>query len=113
MAKRGTVKALSVQHEEFVAYLFEGRRSPSSGGAAHDPGDVRADPWLIECKMTGNPSEVSRKSKLAQDFEKIAEEAYGKGLDPMVALRYYDPDSPIANNEGWCDLVVMRAQDVP
>lgn len=111
MAKRGTVKALSVEHEDFIAYLFGGKRSRSSGAAPGDPGDVRADPWLVECKMTGNPSAVSKKSRLVRDFEKVAQEAAQKGVDPMVALRYYDPDSPIANNEGWCDLVVMRAQD--
>lgn len=111
MARRGSVKALSVEHEEYIADLFGGRRSPSSGGALHDPGDVRAAPYLIECKMTGTPAETSKKSKLAKDFEKIAQEAHPEGLDPMLALRYYDEDSPLANREGWVDLVVMRASD--
>jgi hypothetical protein len=111
MAKRGSVKALSVEHENFIAYLFGGRRSRSSGAAPGDPGDVRADPWLAECKMTGNPSEIGKRPGVASQFEKIAKEAAQKGLDPMLALRWYDPDSPLANRDGWCDLVVMKATD--
>ena len=112
MARRGSVKALSVEHEEFIARLFHGKRSASSGAAVTDNGDVRCERWLIECKMTGNPSEVSKKSAVAKDFEKIATEAYAEGRDPMLALRYFDPDSKLANVDGWVDLAVMRAQDV-
>lgn len=111
MARRGSSKWFSVEHENFIAYLLGGRRTKASGASPHDLGDVNAPPWLVECKMTGNPSEVSRKSKLVKDFEKIAVEAHKMGLNPMVAMRYFDPSSPIANNEGWVDLVVMTAQD--
>ena len=71
MAARGTSKRLSVEQEEHVARQYDGKRSKSSGGAAHDYGDVRTETELIECKYTDKPPK-----KLLDDFEKIAKEAW-------------------------------------
>lgn len=107
MAKRGSTKDDSVRHEDHLAALFNGKRSRSSGAAVHDAGDVRTEYLLIECKMTRG-----RKPKFVTEFEKVAKEAWEEGKDPMLALRYYDPDSLLADSEGWIDLTLMRASDM-
>ena len=107
MARRGTSKRLSVDHEETIARAYDGTRSPSSGGAAHDNGDVRCPKLLIECKATMQET----KSKVLKEFEKIAKEAYAEGLDPALALRYFAPDSILADVDGFVDLIVRTVGD--
>lgn len=114
MAKKGSVKYFSVQHEDHIAKLFHGERSPSSGAAEHDGGDVRSDYILIECKMTGNPGAAASKPlpKFVREFEKIAKEAWEEGRTPMLALRYWSPDSVLAGPNGWVDLTLLLATDM-
>jgi hypothetical protein len=107
MARRGTSKRLSVDHEEAIARAYGGKRSPSSGGAAHDYGDVRCPTVLIECKATMQEA----KPKVLKEFEKIAVEAYAEGREPALALRYYAPDSILADTDGWVDLIVRTVGD--
>lgn len=112
MATRGSSKALSVEQEDYIAKKYGGSRSRSSGAADNDAGDVRTDDYLIECKVTGRPGKPA-KAALLSIFDKIAEEAYSEGREPLVALRYFAPESPLANPQGWVDLVVRRvAEDV-
>ncbi len=111
MAKRGSTKYLSVQHEDTVARVYKGKRSASSGGAETDQGDVRSKTRLIECKMTGGPGKTKSLPVFVQHFQKITEEAWSEGRTPVLALRYYDPDSILADREGWIDLVVKRMVD--
>jgi hypothetical protein len=110
MAKRGTVKALSVEHENFIAYLFGGKRSRSSGAAPGDPGDVRADPWLVECKMTGNPEcgqqEIEARQRTSRRSPKRRLRRESIRWWRYAGMTRFS----LSNNEGWCDLVVMRAQ---
>lgn len=115
MAPRGSTKARSVEQEEFVANRYGGKRSNSSGAAAHDQGDVRvlANDLLIECKgqfgtLTGTKP---ARSTLVKQMEKIADEAMSESRTPAIALRYYMPDSPLANNYGYVDLVVKLLED--
>lgn len=98
---------MSVDHEEFIARSYNGIRSPSSGGAGHDNGDIRCPTTLIECKVT--MKEI--KPKIIKEFEKIAEEAYAEGREPALALRYFEPNSLLANSDGWIDLIVRRVAD--
>ncbi len=112
MASRGTVKQVSVEHEDFIASVYNGTRSPSSGGASHDQGDVRTASTLIECKAKGSPRfPPTTTPTLLQQFEKVAREAWSEGREPAVALRFYDPSSPLANLDGWIDLIVRRVAD--
>jgi hypothetical protein len=112
MARRGTVKRLSIDHEEFIARKYFGVRQKSSGAVAGDEGDVRTPTLLIECKMTGSPGRpLKSKPTLLKQFEKVAEEAYMDARHPQMALRYYWPDSPLANREGWVDLTVKLVED--
>ena len=115
MARKGTNKARSVEHEEFIAKCYQGRRSPSSGAADHDQGDVqigsaRVGGMLFECKTTGG-AEKPAKSTLLTRMEKIADEAWASGLEPALALRFYKPDSRLADSKGFVDLVVRRVAD--
>lgn len=112
MAARGTSKRRSVDHEDHIAALYGGVRSASSGGADNDQGDVRTPEFLIECKMTGGPGEDPRPLPVfIQHLEKITEEAYSEGREPVLALRYFAPDSILATWDGWVDVVVRRAAD--
>lgn len=111
MAKRGTVKRKSVEQEDFIAAQYHGRRSASSGAAVTDPGDVRTETSLIECKVMGNPEESIKRPGFARDMEKITEEAWSENRIPRLAIRWYDPESILADRNGWCDVVVKRVVD--
>lgn len=112
MARRGSTKALSVEQEEHIARLFRGKRSASSGAAANDAGDVRAKRVLIECKMTkGTTAKPKKPPKWVKDFEKITQEAYAEGRDPVLAFRFYDPESVLSDPSGYIDLTVRRASE--
>lgn len=111
MAKRGTVKRKSVEQENHIAAHYGGRRSASSGAADTDAGDVRCPDHLIECKCMGNPEERIKRPGFAKDFEKITEEAWSEGRTPMLAIRWYDPDSILADRSGWVDVIIKRLVD--
>lgn len=73
---------------------------------------MRTPSLLIECKMTGRPGkDLKPLPKFVQEFEKITEEAWSEGREPVLALRYFAPDSILADREGWVDLAVRRASD--
>ena len=107
MAKRGSSKRLSTDHENFIARAYGGTRSPSSGGAGHDCGDVRCATGLIECKATMQ----NKPSNILKTFEKIAKEAYSEGRIPALALRYFVPESILADTYGWVDLIVRTVEN--
>ena len=107
MAQRGSKKELSVRHEERIASLFDGERSPSSGAAAGKPGDVTTRCLKIECKET----QTQRLPVLIKELSKAAMEAWEHSLTPMLAKRYYAPRHPLANSDGWIDITIMLASD--
>jgi hypothetical protein len=111
MARRGTSKRKSVEQEEWIAAQYNGRRSASSGAAETDQGDVRTETSLIECKCMGNPEEPIKRPGFARDMEKIVEEAWSENRLPRLAIRWYDPESILADRNGWCDVVVKRVVD--
>ena len=107
MAERGSSKATSLKHEDYVADRYAGRRSPSSGASVVDKGDVRAKHHLIECKVKGSSKyPLSSVPTIVQQMEKAAEEAWAESLEPLLALRFYLPGHLLANSEGWVDLAV-------
>lgn len=112
MAKRGTVKWRSIQQEERVAKLYGGVRSPSSGAQAHDPGDVRTDTHLWECKQKGGEEKHATAMSLnLKVIEKAADEAWEVGLEPAMAYCLYAPDSVLADDDGNVHLVVRLMDD--
>ncbi len=112
MAERGSKKALSVEHEEFVARQYKGKRSVSSGGAGHDQGDVRLTDTLMECKGKFGERTGAKpvRSTLVTQMEKIWDEAASESREPAIALRFYIPESPLAV-DGYVDLSVRLLRD--
>lgn len=113
MAVKGSKKDLSKEHEEYVAVRYGGRRSPSSGAAFTDLGDVRVPEMLVECKgkFGERTGDKPVRSTLVTHFEKIADEAWQGDRIPAMALRFYMPESPLANNLGYVDLIVKLLED--
>lgn len=110
-----TKKQLSRLHEEWIASQYGGQRSPSSGASDTDKGDVRiaSSKTIFECKMTGEPGGDSKRTTLLRQMEKVADEAWAEGKEPAVALRFFCPDSPLADVFGWVDLTVrLTVNDV-
>lgn len=101
MAKPGSTKWFSEQHENHVAKVYGGVRSPSSGAAVTDDGDVRTPYELFECKHRGTYDKPARSiSVKLDDLEKIADEAWSHSLDPAMSLSIYCPDSILADADG-------------
>lgn len=115
MAKSGTRKALSIEHENIVARAYGGSRSATSGAAVVDEGDVRvsADRTLFECKgkFGERLGQSPVRSTILSQFEKVADEAFSVLMEPALALRFYAPESPLADTHGYVDLVVRLLGD--
>lgn len=123
MAKRGSNKARSVDHENFIAGRYLGQRNAGSGALDTESGDVITDTTVFECKTTGEPKfckheisyydcdECYRKPTLIARMEKVTDEAYEVGKTPALALRFFDPKSPLANMCGFVDLAVRLVDD--
>lgn len=112
MAKRGSVKWLSVRQEDRIARIYGGTRSPSSGAHESDQGDIRTQRELIECKHKGTFDKPAASISLKLgDFEKIADEAWSEGREPVMALSLYAPDSVLANADGEVDFTVRLTLD--
>ena len=118
MASRGTTKALSVDHENYVARTLGGERTINSGATDRRKGDVDRVriPYLdvmLECKLTGDVVKVAKSiSVKLDDLEKLSDEADITGECPMIALRIINPDSPIADDKGNVDWVALPIGDL-
>lgn len=106
-----TKKELSRQHESRIAYVYDGKRTASSGASDTDKGDVRTTDVLYECKLTGAPGGPSKRTTLLNHMEKCADEAYAEDREPAVCLRIFAPDSPLSAKDGWVDLTVRLTHD--
>jgi hypothetical protein len=112
VAPRGSSKAFSERHERHIAHVYNGVRSPSSGGAAADRGDVRTERELFECKHTGAHHRPARSiSVKLDDLEKIFDEAVSEGKMPVMALSLYCPSSVLAGPAGFVDLTLRLTSD--
>jgi hypothetical protein len=111
MANRGTKKRSADQHEQFIADQYNGVLTKNSGAGDGEKGDVKAPGQLIECKYTGAPGEKPiSKPKVVKEFETIADHAWAAGVEPVLALRYFLPDSPLADRSGHVDLSVRLVE---
>lgn len=105
-----TPKQMSLEHEDFIAVVFDGERERASGASITKPGDVfvtkkRSDylvPLLFECKVSEGGSVSISHAKI----KKIREEAALRGARPMIALRLRDP-----YNGKHVDVVVKLLED--
>jgi hypothetical protein len=97
------------RHESYIEKEYKGEKTKGSGSGVKEKGDVRvaSQAELVECKYLTpqyTPSHVKH-------LEKVAEEAYTEGLDPAVAMRYYLPDSVLADRDGYVDVVMRLVRD--
>lgn len=108
MARTGSKKQRSIDQEDFIARQYGGYRVDNSGGTDTKKGDVKTPGELFECKQTGEPGHPRRSIGFKlEDFEKVADEAIDEGgLMPAMALRMYDPSSPLADLQGNVDFIV-------
>lgn len=112
MAKRGSKKYRSVEQENHVAKKIGGVRSPSSGAADKENGDVKNNTYIVECKTTGEFDKPAKSISLKlSDLEKIADEACIEDRIPVMALRIYNPGSPLADADGNIDVMVNLLTD--
>lgn len=118
MANRtGTGKDRSIRHEQLIADLYGGLRTSNSGAHITDLGDVRIKghqvrdwQFLFECKTTGEPGKPS-KSALLKQFTKVADEAYQEGRQPAMSLQFFDPENPLAANNGYVTFTLRLSTD--
>jgi Holliday junction resolvase len=92
-------------HENYIAKMYNGRRSPSSGASWADRGDVRFDisdfHFTAECKTTGKKSFSIKK----ETWDKIVEEAQEQNRRPCMFIRFEDESGRMI------DLVVRSIHD--
>jgi len=104
-------KQLAKIHEEWVAKQYDGRRSRTSGASPVDKGDVSTGTHLYECKLRGAPGGPSMRTTQMRWMEKVADEAWAEGKQPALCLRYYCPESILADHEGWVDFTLRLTRD--
>ena len=75
-------KTLWRKKEKSDAKLFEGQRTPRSGGLWNKPGDVKTIEWLFDCKQTQKLS-YSVSTKVLQ---KIYREAILSSRTPALSV---------------------------
>ena len=112
--RKVSTRAFAREHEDDTAKAYHGTVSPSSGASDVDKGDVRIEePKLLsECKAKGhNLKPVKSVSVNIETFDKLAEEAYDEGYEPMLNLRAYAPQSPLADHRGYVDFAVRLVRD--
>ncbi len=112
MAKKGTSKWFADQVEQKVAKFYGGKKSPSSGAAETDQGDVRTPELLIECKHKGYYGKPAQSISLKlSDWEKICDEAWSEDREPRMVLSMYNPGSVLSDRNGMVALAVMAMED--
>jgi hypothetical protein len=105
MAARGTTRALSDRHEEFLAKLIDGRRTPGSGNGFANQADVRGDHRRqhYAFALDGKATEAKSITVKLSDWEKIVEQSHDE--IPGLALRFYHDGSLRRST----DLIVIDA----
>jgi Holliday junction resolvase len=100
-----TTTARAQKHENYIAKMYNGRRSPSSGASWADRGDVRFDisdfQFTAECKTTEKKSFSIKK----ETWDKIVEEAQEQNRRPCMFIRFEDETGRMI------DLVVRSIHD--
>lgn len=102
-----TTRQMSDVHEEFLAKLFDGKRTVGSGNQFHDQADVRNDVrrQFHAYAVDGKSTFASSISVTRAMWGKLVEQAHD--LAPALALRFYD-DETLRRS---LDLVVVEAND--
>ena len=107
MPRKPTTREMSDAHEEFLAELIDGRRTPGSGNQFNNQMDVRNDhrrqthAFGLDGKSTFAESITIKRT----DIEKAREQSHD--LAPGLALRWY-PDWSLRNPDDW---ILVQAND--
>lgn len=120
MAERGSSKWFSVQAEDRFCRAYQMVRSPSSGASIRTKGDGKqkagtrqvGQDLLGESKHKGSFTKPARSASIRlDDFEKLADEAYSENREPILHISLYEPDSPLANIDGYVDIIARLMSD--
>jgi Holliday junction resolvase len=106
MSKK-TTTSMAQKHENYIAKMYGGRRSPSSGASWSDRGDVRITirddfAFTAECKTT----EKKSYSIKLDTWNKIVEEAQEQNRRPCMFIRFEDE-----SGKQLADLVLRSIHD--
>lgn len=118
MARSTFQKQWSIDQENYVAMTLGGQRTKNSGATDSQKGDVASVSIpdldvLVECKYTGDVTKPAKSISIKlEDLEKITNEAWMDGCQPMLAFRITNPDSPIASSHGHVDWAAVPMGDM-
>lgn len=100
---------MSRKHEEYICDLLGARRTKASGSQWNNPTDGRMDSHVDHYAFAfdGKATFAKSHSIPLTMWQKVKEQAYPE--EPMLALRYYDPDAGDMNLKPVLDLVVVEA----
>lgn len=109
MAKDPSTRAMSDRHEDFLAELFDGRKTRGSGSHWRDQMDGKNDQHEQAHALAwdGKATRAQSASVSRATWIKACEQAHGS--IPMVALRFYGPLRALHSE---LDLVVLDAHDL-
>jgi hypothetical protein len=108
MARKGTTRAMSDKHEEYLAELFGGRRTRGSGNQFNNQMDGRTHRKDVEFAFAwdGKSTHGESVGVSREMWTKAVEQSHHER--PMLALRWYDTD----RLDVGLDLVVITAEDM-
>ena len=110
MTDNKLTKKESKAHEDYIASLYEGVRSKSSGAYIGDKFDVLSPLTSFELKSTGRPGEP-RGNRLIKLLDKQADYAYEIEREPAVGQRFYQPESKLASQDGYLYITVRLTKE--
>lgn len=98
MAAKNTTRAMSDRHEDFLAELIAGRRTPGSGNGFANQMDVRNGPREPYALAVDGKSTRARSISFSLDtWNKAVEQA--QGLMAALAFRFYHDDRLIRTTD--------------
>lgn len=109
-------RKMSEKHEEHLADVFGGKRSPGSGNQWAKPIDGRQSRYDVTCAFAWDGKSTMAKSMSIPRsmLDKAVDQAEGER--PMIAIRFYD-DERLRGFEDWDlvreeDMTELMARDV-
>ena len=88
--QKDPTRAYSKKQEDYVAKKFGGDRVKNSGATMFEPGDVKLDYWLLECKTKMADSHTITIHK--EWLEKLKQEALFSGKPHEALIFNFGPN---------------------
>lgn len=102
MADKETTKTFSNKQEKMIAKVLGGKVTPASG-ARMEPGDVKSDEWLAECKTHTEPGHTIFFD--INVWNKICNESMSSMRRPILIV----DDGSQKEDKTWC---LVRSKDI-